>query len=358
MKHIAILYGLLAFLLAGCISHSEQRVVMQLSPSIKTETKALNADTLSLAQEFLYAKQYFVYQDTVLIVINTPSEDAPFIELYNLTNNQQIGGYIRLGKGPGEMLLPFIELEQNTLKISDPVRQQLTFIDLDVVLKSPENYHIPSFEKCQVFSYGKNRLANGQLVFENPYCFYDKRSGLGNKTYRLLIGDSNTTDTDFGEFDYQTRNIAQGNLFLSPTKDKLIYIPLRQPNIEIYDTLANPLKTIQGPDDFHEVQYKIYDKCEVIFGPLVPYTYLAYTYNNDYFYVAYTGDLIDFQTKSEKDLHTWIFQFDWDGNFIDSYYYPAYINAISISKDGRSIYATSHDPDNMPILVRLSTINN
>lgn len=355
-KYSIVLLGFLMCLLMSCSAERDLGAVTQLDPSVKTGARDLRVDTVRLAQEFMYAEQYFVYRDTVLIVVNKPSEDVPFIELRSLTDNRLIGGYIRMGKGPGEMLQIFAELEGNTMKIFDLVRRQLAFIDLDAVLSDPEGYRLPPFEECRVFSYGKNRLADGRLVFENPYCFDDKKSGIRNDATRLLIGDSKTTDEDFGEHTYHSRSISQGNLFSNYRGDRWVYAALFLPIIEIYDSVMTPLKTIQGPDDFVELKYKVSDNGEVLFNGLIPYAYISYSYDDDYFYLGYHGELIDFNVKQAKDLHTWIFRFDWDGNFVDSYYYPGYTDAISVSGDGKAIYASSRDEDNMPMLVKLSGI--
>lgn len=354
-KYSIVLLGFLTCLLMGCSAKRDLGAVTQLDPSVKVDAVDLQIDTVNLAQEFIYAKQYMVYRDSVLIVVNKPAEEASFIELRSLTDNRLIGGYIRQGKGPGEMLRANVELEGNTLKVSDFVKQQIVFIDLDAVLSDPEGYRLPPFEECRVFSYGKNRMADGRLVFENPYCFDDKKSGIKNDAARLFIGDSKTTDEDFGEHTYQTRNVSQGNLFMNPSKSKLVYASFNVPVIEIYDSVTTPLRTILGPEDFSDQQFVV-DRGEVIFKMPLPYAYLAYCYDDNYFYLGYAGERIDFNVKQEKDLHTWIFRFDWDGNFVDSYYYPGYVNAISVSGDGKSVYASARDEDNMPFLVKLSGI--
>lgn len=357
MRSLSVVsWSLLSCLMfVGCSSERERGEVIELDLTVKTDAHELQVDTIPLREEFVYANRYFVYQDSILVVVNKPVDDVPFIELRNLNDNQPIGSYVHLGKGPGEMLIMTANLEGNILKMSDAVLGHLAFMDLDAMLRDPKNYRLPPFEDYHVYSYGKTRLPSGRLVFENPYCFNDKNSGIRNdNAKRLLIGDSNTTDEDFGKYTYQTRNSSQGNLFINPSGTKLVYASLNLPEVEIYDTSAVPLRTILGPDGFEELRYTVDKNGATAFKGLIPYAYLTYCCNDDYFYLVYNGELINFQEKSEKDFHTWIFQFDWDGNFIDSYYYDNYVNAISISSSGRSIYATARDQDNMPFLVKLS----
>lgn len=355
-KYSIVLFGLLLCLLIGCSPEREQGAVTQLNVSAKTDAKELRVDTIRLAQEFIHVKWHFVYRDSILVVVNKPSEAVPFIEIRNLTDNKPIGNYIPLGKGPGEMLQVFAYLNGNTLQLNDLVRKQIARINLDSLLQDPTGYSIPTFAKYQVFAFGKAQLADGRWVFENPYAFKHEKSGIVNDVPRLFVGDETTKMEDFGEYKYETSNVSQGMLFTNQAKNRLVYASLNFPIIEFYDGQTSLLKTIIGPDNFENQKFDI-SQGGVIYHATIPYSYLAYCFDNDHLYLMYVGEMINFDEKSEKDLRSWIFRFDWDGNFVDSYYCPSHISALSVSSDGKAFYATIRDQDNMPVLVKLSGIN-
>lgn len=47
--------------------------------------------------------------------------------------------------------------------------------------------------------------------------------------------------------------------------------------------------------------------------------------------------------KTLEDTDTYILKFDWDGNFIDSYYIGYYVKSMSLSNDGRFLYTFGSD---------------
>ncbi|WP_298063633.1 BF3164 family lipoprotein [uncultured Rikenella sp.] len=340
----------------GCRQISTELPSVSLPVDIKTNAIDLEVDTMITSEAFIHAKMYYVYKDSTLIVINQATETVPYLEVRNLTDNWKIGNYIPLGKGPGEMLRVVAYLEGNTLKVNDFVKKQIAFVNLDSLLKNPNGYQISSCN-YQVLTNAINRFSDGKLLFENPYCFSDSKSGIENKNApRLKIGDNTTNDEDFGTYDYVTHNVSQGRLVYNQNRNRIVYASSSIPVVEIYDSTLAPLMRIVGPDSFDDQMYVIAPDGLVTYKKTAPYAYLTYSYDDDYFYLVYNGELIDFNVKQEKDLHTWIFRFDWDGNFEGSYYYPGYVNAISISGDGKSFYASARDEDNMPMLVKLSGI--
>lgn len=358
MKNRVIIFMLVAEILFGCSSRQSSEMAGTLASAVKTTAQLLQSDTLRFSQELIHANKYYVYQDTVLVVINRATEKVPFVEFYHMTDgNRLLDRRIPQGKGPGEMLQVFAYLNGNMLQINDFVRKQIALINMDSLLQDPMNYRIPSFAQYQVFSFGKTQWIDGKWVFENPYAFKNEKIGIKNQTKRLLVGDQTTTMEDFGKYQYQTVNVSQGLLFANRDKNRVVYAALHYPIIEFYDSQISLFKTIWGPDDFSDQQFVIVQG-EVIFKRTIPCAYKAYCYTEDFICLAYSGEMMNFREKSEKDLHSWIFRFDWDGNFVDSYYCPSHITALSVGSDGKTLYATIRDRDDMPLLVKLSGIKN
>jgi hypothetical protein len=67
------------------------------------------------------------------------------------------------------------------------------------------------------------------------------------------------------------------------------------------------------------------------------------------------GDYCDrTKNKNMEDYPSWVFKFDWDGNFTDSYYLGQYVSTISLSADGKSFYATAISQEKNPFLIKFS----
>jgi hypothetical protein len=99
-----------------------------------------------------------------------------------------------------------------------------------------------------------------------------------------------------------------------------------------------------------------FDANEILFKKgYIPYTYLSFCTDKDFFYLTYMGDYLDLtKNKNMEDYPLWVFKFDWDGNFIDTYYLGQYVSAISLSADGKSFYATAISSEKNPFLIKFS----
>jgi hypothetical protein len=128
--------------------------------------------------------------------------------------------------------------------------------------------------------------------------------------------------------------------------------------MEIYDNGLTLLKQIFGPDKL-PAKYSIigdeYVSNEIIFHEYIPYAYLEFCTDANYFYTTYMGDNLT-NGKKMEDYPLWIFKFDWDGNLTDSYYVGRYVSSISLSSDGNSFYATAISKEGNPFLIKLSII--
>ena len=89
-----ILYLLCILLLSGCMHVKKENAV----PTTVWESQILSTapnyrmDTIETANDFIYAKQFLVYADSVLVVANKKHIDGYFIELYHLkTTTEKLG---------------------------------------------------------------------------------------------------------------------------------------------------------------------------------------------------------------------------------------------------------------------------
>jgi hypothetical protein len=342
-----LIIGVIGCLIYSCKHNEKDNFSLQ--ENIKTNLKYLKIDTIALP-ELIYAESFLVYHDSVLIVLNKKHVNGFFIEFYDLIQHKLINKFYRLGNGPNEILSAFVALNDNLLTINDYVKGQVAFLNLDSVLVNPSYISLPirHFTTSPTVS---QYYKTNQLIIENTNCFVDDELKINNNAPRFIVTNKRSAYVERSNFKYSTRNVAaDGDIITNYAFNKIIYTYMHKPIIEIYNNDLKLIKRIFGPDKML-TQYRIVDN-EIIFNRRIPYTYLDFCTNKDHFFVTYMGDfLVD--GKNMEDYPLWIFKFDWNGNFVDSYNIGQYISSISISNDGKSFFGTGINIEKNPILLKL-----
>ncbi|MDR1343594.1 MAG: TolB-like 6-bladed beta-propeller domain-containing protein [Prevotellaceae bacterium] len=357
MKYKKILFAaILGSMLYSCTSNKNADDLF-LEKSIKSDAKFLQADTIGFFEDLIYARDFHVYQDSILIVRNRKYEDVYFLEFYNLPQGKLLKKMFRLGNGPNEMLSAKIEINGNLLTAVDYVKDQVALVNIDSVLQdslyqiNPNRYYTHS---PTVVQYKEN-----QYLVLNPHCFKDRELGIDNKASRFIVTSKKNIYVEKNEYRYYTWNVvANGLIITNYQKNIIAFAPIHRPEIEIYDDDLTLLKHIHGPDKLPP-NYRIvndFDNNEILFKKdYIPYTYLNYCTNEDFFYLTYMGDYLH-PSKGEnmEDYPLWVFKFDWNGNFIGSYFLGRYVSSISLSADGKSFYATAISEEKNPFLIKFA----
>ena len=324
-----------------------------LDKSIKTQAIFVPADSIQLPEEFIAAQRYLVYNDSVLIVRNRTVKSHPLLQCYNLRSRKPIADLFLFGNGPGEMLKLTARLQGNILVADDHMKRQVAFLDMDSLLLDT-NYK-PKMRKYQAMPHRICPYRGDSMLFDNPYCFENKRLGIKNKVARLAAGNEQTTDQELlGQNEYYTYNVTGGEILVSPEKDRIVFTSDNYPLIEFYDYDLNLLHTVTGPDSFENQLYTVYQDTgspmkEVVFKKTIPHTYVTSCSDDQHIFLAYLG----VQTLDAEKVSPYIFQFDWDGRLIGSYRTDHHLLNMSLSLDGKTIYATGFDDYMQPVLYSL-----
>lgn len=124
----------------GCQNQNPEEwpLVEELPVSVKENAKPLKAEIVEVSYDFIYAKDFFVYQDSIMIVLNKAYKDVHFVEFYNLNSNLVINRFISVGNGPGEMLNTLAHIRKNELFVHDFAKNQIGIINIDSVLHNPK----------------------------------------------------------------------------------------------------------------------------------------------------------------------------------------------------------------------------
>lgn len=359
MKRYLICCLISCILLVQC---SERKPVgfdsLEILPSdVKERTTALEATKVIDADEIISAKQLFVYKDSVLVVVNKPKHDGWFLGLYNLYTKSLLGRFVRNGNGPKEMLNVMAHVNKNKLILHDFVKRQIVSFDLDsAILDKAYSYGTPvSFCKNAgspfVTFFDKSRL-----IMLNPYYLENDKLGISNGEPRFLVNDigSQAVLLRSGGRKPRSYNIEQGFIIPDKSHNKVIYASCFYPEIEMYDYELKPLKKITGPDDL-KIDYSVSGN-DVVFSKVVPYAYQSYAMVSDGFYLLYIGGYYTARTKY-KDMQSWIFKFDWDGNYIKSYHFDQYLESLSVTSDEETFYGQGFDENGNVTLWKLSKKN-
>lgn len=282
----------------------------------------------------------YVYNDSIAVVWNTELAGKKLVELYNMNSNTLIKDYINVGNGPGEMISSLSCYSSDTLLIWDFMKQNLAVLPIEEMIT--DTFFTP---ELQSFSIEPKHIwpYKGRLIAVNPNCFRYDKLGINNNGPRLIVSDSNFIYKETQEYTVNTTNVVYVDFFISFPQNRIIVYNNSEPRIEIFDTDINLLKTIYGPALPREIEYSIYDN----FGTYavlrdIPESYGTYCFNKDYFYITYAGEFMS-EGKTLEDTDTYILKFDWDGNFIDSYYIGYYVKSMSLSNDGRFLYTFGSD---------------
>lgn len=122
--------------MSGCVQPKREKVPVQiLDRELLAKAKVLQADTMGTFDEFIYAKKFWVYADSILIVLNKKHKDGYFVELHNLFTKENIVKLYRFGDGPDEMLSARVDMNGKTLLVNDFVKGQVAVVNLDSLLK-------------------------------------------------------------------------------------------------------------------------------------------------------------------------------------------------------------------------------
>lgn len=346
-------YIYIPLIIIGCfiLSCADHKDYSSLPEDIKNNSVSLDIDTVDIPDNLIYAREFRVYHDSILIVLNKKYDDVSFVEMYRLKDHKLIRSFFRLGNGPNELLSALVKLNGDVLTVNDYVKNQIAFLNLDSVLANPL-YNVTPIRYYTESPVAAQHLVDSQLIIENPNYFVDDNLGINTNTTRLLVADKNSIPKGSENNEYYVRNVtSDGHIIVNYKLNKIIYAYMGKPIIEFYDRELKLTNRILGPDKL-PAKYKIIDK-EVIYDEYIPYAYLDFCTDENYFYLTYMGaNLV--AGKNMEDYPLWIFKFAWNGDFIKSYNIRRYISSISISNNGKSFYGTGVDKDKNPILLKLS----
>lgn len=339
-----LLYILLVCLvsLQSCAKKENQTFV--LNPSIKNNATAIYGDTIEY-NTLVMAEEYYIMDDTVLLVFNDTRHSDFFFEFYNLNSGELIKRFLNRGNGHRELVDVIAYYNDGFLFVNGFMNK--TFVTVDCRRLLNDSLYEPTFAEYSVYSQNLIPVDDNLFIYENAYCFSEPSINVTQDAPRLLFSND---EADGNRYKYDTFNVTGGIIMRNKNLDRVIYASKRFPYIEIYNSKLELIRRISGPDEL-DVKYFINEKNnEIIFKGVIPNTFVRSTYNADHLYFVYKGKL---SNDLDHDTDTWIFKFDWEGRILDSYFYNGSIECLSVSNKEDFLYVTTYDSLGIPALVKL-----
>lgn len=307
-------------------SYTLEREILDTAKTLKPET--VNFDSP------ITAENVYVWNDSIAVVKNIEDQkEHKLLEIYNINNGSLLWDAFVKGNGPGEILICNAYLRNDSILIDDFSRYRFTVFPITAPLSNPDFMPELTPYSIQTQALWPYR---GRLLALNPHCFTNGQLGIDYDRNRFIVSDSSYNYKDHKTYEYDTHNLTAGNLSISYKNDRIVYASSLQPVIEIFDTDLNLLKRISGPELPHKTEYAAYNNA-LFHKNEAPNTYTCQCSNSEFIYLSFIGDFTS-RDKKYDDLDTWLFKFDWNGNFIDSYHIGHPIKSMSLSADGNSIY--------------------
>lgn len=330
VQELLILFaGIMILSLTGCGHESKKDIpIIYLDKEIVSIEKKLRVDTIPGIESLIYARDLYVYQDSVLIVRNAKGA-AYYIDVYKYPSMEPIKSLFRHGQGPDELLSAQSLLNMNKLIVNDYLQKKVAVIDIDSLLAYPD-YHVrpagplgPDASKAVPYK--------GKYIFRNIYSFSDDNAGIHQEAPAFIVTDGSKEYVEKKKYKYYTANVVMNGMIIVNEKKDRIFFASSDHGIEIFDMELNLLKKIEGPVDLNH-QYHIDESMRPMFVCFraISYAYEDSCVDDEYLYLNYVGDKLSKEKRRIEDMQSHIFKFDWDGNFINSY--PVGKYAVSLSK--------------------------
>ena len=345
IKKILNLIYVLAFLVTviGC---REKSVRIILHENIKTFNEFPQKDSIFFKNvnelRGLFPKELHIVDSTLIIFNFARNRSGHCFYNYSLSSDTLSKGYLAYGKGPDEVIGPFISrVKSNKLWMYDITLKKIMSVDINKALYDS----VFSFKNFPTNSY------HYQIDLVDSLNFLSVGDKHSLSKIRLVDLASQQTIKEYGEFTLiddapidAVKDGYQSHIISKPSGD-MVALPYRYEDIvEIYNLKSNTSIAVQGPDqivmDFRPT--KVSGGSVYMVEEDTRRTYGGPAVTDKYIYLPYSGHRRG--KRSEEERFKWnynnvIHVFDWEGNPVKKLVLDSYITSIAVSKDDKTLYS-------------------
>ena len=297
-----------ALLLVSCI-HSGIMQDVEVKLAYPNNVVSIEADTTLFSfTEVLNCLDIKIVNDTVLVLMDQANDINPYhFKAYSTDTFEYLGSFIRKGRGPGEMLSPYVmrtNPDEKYLTLRDNSVSQVFVVDVEKSVKSQET----------------SVLFNSDLPSGTFDCFIlpdsmQFRSQIENKEiiFRIIDKDGNEAETfsPYKGIDGERYMTYFSDILVSNWKNgKVAEAMIFFPQINIFDTENGTLKSV-AVDKYYRKWKLVMSK---MIGPDSRQYYVGASSSQDYIFAAYKNVTLAELMKGGQG--TSIHVFDWEGTFL------------------------------------------
>jgi hypothetical protein len=304
-----LLFIMIVFLVSSC---SRTGIVNDVTVKLVKPDKVVSLEfdtTFRCAfPEVLDCFRIRIVNDTILVLQDQVSENNPYhFKAYSTNSFDYLGSFVRIGRGPGEMLHPHItqnNASEKYLSLNDNQLGQAYILDVIESIKAQKASTVKSFSLPSNIIDWLPMSGNGQfiLVQENGEMVFHKKMDDVEvcKTFHLYGGiDGERCLTHFSGF-------ILNNGITGEVAEVMAFFP----QINIIDTYSENVHSIAVNKD--------YCRWESVINRMLDMDskeyYAGATSTSDYIFAAYKG--LPLCRLNDPGAGTSIHVFDWADNFL------------------------------------------
>lgn len=315
-------------IISSCANNSRQLLALQ----EVDRSRLVIVDSLFLPQENVHKTSVFVISDTILLVENNDSRLTHGDDMYyffDLTKGEY-EPFLKYGSGNGDLLSSTSCRNGNEMLIYDFIKHDVYVFNLDSILtqKHPNVSKSAVDFSCQYLLPYKD----SSFLFLNPLFFPLKNKQFTSHRDQFCL--SSGGHYEFSKnYKYDYFNVTRGFFIIDWNHDRLVYFDSYYHRIDYYTTALEHLFTLedhsQDVASFTIIKYNEKDQ-GLVFSSFIPETFLDAAYNDDFIYVAYSGQVIidDFRREVFRSI---IYKLSWDGVLVESYDCDLHVKSLSSS---------------------------
>lgn len=337
MKIKATLYLTIIIGVLSC-QNDENKVVFPIDKDVKSEI---------ILKDMILESPSDMFIIDSLLILQDRLDGERYLKYYNLNNNEFLTEFGNKGKGPKELITPYltyVDINTYDICVYDPNLQKMHTFDVHKFSDTPDKiYDLKSDNE-------KDKYKPYYITHPKGHTFYG--TGLFKDGYLVAIDTEKKSYEYFGKFPFNPKgsnklNISDansGSILMTPDKNNLVVKTNRFGYLACYNINGDKLPVLKWEVQLSKPKYKL-DGQRIIFSPTNKIGVMDMVLTNDKIYLLYQGEDFRYYTSmsSEHNPKT-VMVFTIDGKPLAKYNMDKTAIRITVDRD-ENIYCISTEPE-------------